>query len=62
MAQIVNNVSGRRLIKLSVDDILMVVSLYQEKCNCKNFTPDEVRRSLSGQDFYLPEEITSFSF
>jgi len=62
MAQIINNVSGRRLIKLSVDDILMIVSLYQEKCSCKNYTQEEIRRSLSGQDFYLPEEISSFSF
>ena len=56
MAQIIDNSTGRRMIKLSTDDILMIVSLYQQKCNCKNFTYDEVRKALSNGQFYLPED------
>lgn len=57
MATIIDNPNGRRMIKLSIDDILMVVSIYQQKCNCKNFTYDEVRLALQSGQFYLPEEI-----
>lgn len=57
MAQIIDNPNGRKMIKLSTDDILMIVSLYQQKCNCKDYTYDEVRKSLSGGRFYLPEDM-----
>ena len=57
MANILDNPTGRRMIKLSVDDVLMVVSMYQQKCNCRNFTYDEVRKALSSGQFYLPEDI-----
>ena len=57
MARIIDNTQGRRMIKLSTDDILMIVSLYQQKCNCKNYTYDEVRNALSAGQFYLPEDI-----
>jgi hypothetical protein len=56
MAQIIDNSTGRRMIKLSTDDILMIVSLYQQKCNCRNFTYDEVRKALNTGQFYLPED------
>ena len=57
MARIIDNTQGRRMIKLSTDDILMIVSLYHQKCNCKNYTYDEVRNALSAGQFYLPEDI-----
>jgi hypothetical protein len=57
MAQIIDNPNGRRMIKLTIDDILMIVSMYQQKCNCKNYTYDEVRMALSSGRFYLPEDI-----
>ena len=57
MARIIDNPSGRRMIRLSIDDILMIASVYQQKCNCKNYTYDEVRQALSSGQFYLPEDI-----
>ncbi len=57
MARIIDNPSGRRMIRLSIDDILMIVSVYQQKCNCKNYTYDEVRQALSAGQFYLPEDV-----
>lgn len=57
MALIIDNANGRRMVKLSVDDILTVVSMYQQKCNCKNFTYEEVRQVLKNNNFYLPEDF-----
>lgn len=56
MALIIDNPNGRRMIKLSIDDILMIVSMYQQKCNCKNFTHDEVRLALESNNFFIPED------
>lgn len=57
MAKIVDNPNGRRMIRLSVDDILMIVSMYQQKCNTKGFDYNEVRSTLKSNDIYLPEEV-----
>ncbi|GEM_PF-924339 len=57
MALIVDNPHGRRMVRLSIDDILMVVSMYQQKCNCKNYTHEEVRQALKNNSFYLPEDF-----
>ena len=57
MALIIDNSSGRRMIKLSVDDVLMVVSMYQQKCNCKSYSYEEVRLILKENNFYLPEDF-----
>lgn len=57
MALVIDNPAGRRIIKLSIDDILAVVSAYQQKCNCKNFSYEEIRESLKESDFYLPEDL-----
>jgi len=57
MALIIDNTAGRRMIKLSVDDILMVISMYQQKCNCKDYTYEEVRLALKNNNFYLPEDF-----
>lgn len=57
MARIIDNPTGRRMVKLTIDDILMIVSMYQQKCNCKNFTYTEVRQALSSGEFYLPEDL-----
>jgi len=57
MALIIDNDNGRRMIKLSVDDVLMVISMYQQKCNCKDYTYDEVRLALKANNFYLPEDF-----
>ncbi len=57
MAIVIDNPLGRRMIKLSTDDILAVVSMYQQKCNCKDFTYDEIRSVLKNSDVYLPEDF-----
>jgi hypothetical protein len=56
MAKIIENPRGRRMIRLSTDDILSIISIYQEKCNCKEYTHDEVRKIIDTNMFYLPEE------
>lgn len=57
MAQIIDNLHGRKMIKLSADDVLMIVSLYQQRCNCKDYSYDEVRKALGNGRFYLPEDV-----
>jgi hypothetical protein len=57
MAKIIDNPLGRRMIRLSTDDILMIISLYQEKCNCRDYTHDEVRNVIDTNNFYLPEDF-----
>lgn len=56
MARIVENPLGRRMIKLSTDDVLMIVSIYQQQCNCRDYTHDEVRKVIDINRFYLPED------
>lgn len=57
MARIIENLDGkRRMIKMSVDDILSVVREYQTKIprfssNC------EVRDCLSDMVIYIPEDV-----
>lgn len=57
MAQIIDNPVGRRMIRLSIDDIITIVTMYMQRCNCKNFTYDEIRNALSLGQFYLPEDV-----
>lgn len=56
MAKIIDVNSKRRMVKMSVDDVLCVVSQYQtlvsSKCNY-----DEIRTLLSQNTFYLPEDL-----
>lgn len=56
MAKIIDNPLGRRMIKLSTDDVLMIVSIYQQQCNCRDYTYDEVRAVINENRFYLPED------
>ena len=56
MAKIIDNPLGRRMIKLSTDDILTIVSIYQQQCNCRDYTHDEVRQVIDANRFYLPED------
>lgn len=58
MAKIIENPSGRRMVRLNVDDIFSVVAIFQQRCNAKTFTYDEARVALQESDnIYLPEEI-----
>lgn len=56
MARIIENEVGRRLIKMSVDDIICVVREYQRIVNNPD-SYEEIRALLSHECMYLPEEI-----
>ena len=56
MAKIIENGTKRRLIKLSVDDVLNIISQYQTFVkNNRNY--DLVRKILSENNFYIPEDL-----
>ena len=56
MAKIIDTNSKRRMIKMSTDDILCVISQYQTLTNgIKNY--DSVRNILNQNNFYLPEDV-----
>ena len=57
MAKIVENHQGRRMIRLSTDDVLTVVSLYQQQLydlQARDF--NATKSKLDTFQFYLPEE------
>ncbi len=56
MAKIIENRQGRRMVKMSVDDIISVVREYQRVIkNPKTY--EGIRMILSQASIYLPEEI-----
>ena len=67
MARIFENQnSGRRMIRLSPDDVLMVVSQYQQQLydlrrivedGEQSQNPDHVYDKLKECEFYLPEDM-----
>lgn len=54
MARIIEG--KRRLIKMSVDDVLNIVREYQ-RITYKSCCYEHTRELLSGRDFYIPEEV-----
>lgn len=56
MARIIENKKGRRLVKMSVDDILSVVREYQRVVKSPK-TNEGIRLILSQSCMYLPEDI-----
>lgn len=57
MAKIIENVSGRRMIKLSPDDVFMIIGQYQQQCSSRGLTHEEARNLINSESFYLPEDI-----
>lgn len=58
MARIVENHNGRRMIRLTPDDVLTVVSLYQQQMYAVQSRDYEgVREKLQHADVYLPEDV-----
>lgn len=56
MARIIENEKGRRMVKMSVDDIISVVREYQRVVkNPKTY--EGIRMILSQASMYIPEEI-----
>jgi len=56
MAKIIENETGRRIVKMSVDDIICVVREYQRVIkNPKTY--EGIRMILAQACMYLPEDI-----
>lgn len=56
MAKIIENISKRRTIKLSADDIINIIQQYQTITRGYK-DASIVRDILKNSNFYLPEEI-----
>lgn len=57
MAKIIENFNGRRTIRLSVDDVFMVIGQYQQISASKILEASDARELLSKNFVYLPEEV-----
>jgi len=57
MAKILENEKGRRMIRLSVDDIIMIIAQYQTLCKHRILKEEKARELLKKNFFYLPEEV-----
>lgn len=58
MAQIIENHEGRRMIRLTPDDILTVVSLYQQQIyDLQHRNYEGIRNRLQEGQIYLPEDL-----
>lgn len=56
MAKIIENKKGRRLIRLSTDDVISVVREYQNTV-VKADSYSEIRQKLDSAELYLPEDV-----
>ena len=56
MATIVENMHGRRLIRMSTDDIISIVKEYQTAA-CSSESYKETRERLDKAEIYLPEDL-----
>ena len=57
MAKIIENFNGRRTIRLSVDDVFMVIGQYQQLAASKILEAPDARELLSKNFVYLPEDV-----
>lgn len=57
MAKIIENHFGRRMIRLSSDDVLMIVQQYQQICHNKALDFMKAKNILEDNLLYLPEEV-----
>ena len=56
MVRIIENETGRRMVKMSVDDIISVVREYQRIVQSPK-TYEGIRMILSQANMYLPEDM-----
>lgn len=57
MAKIMENThGGRRMIRLSSEDVMMIVSMVQQEFRQGPATYDDLETLLTSRPFYLPEE------
>ncbi len=56
MAEIIENYSGRRNIRLNTNDIISIVREYQNiTADCYNY--NDIRNRLNKVELYLPEDL-----
>ncbi len=56
MAKIIENLKGRRNIRLNTDDIINIVREYQNICTgCYEY--EKIRTKLNNVDFFIPEDL-----
>lgn len=56
MAQIIENLHGRRSIRVSTDDIISLVREYQSvACSAKNY--EDLRTKLDKKELFIPEDV-----
>lgn len=55
MAKIIENMHGRRTIRLSTDDIITIVKEYQSIA-CRSLNYENIRKVLNNKDLYIPED------
>ncbi len=56
MATIIENMHGRRLIRMSTDDIISIVKEYQYYASLAD-SYKETRKFLDKAEIYLPEDL-----
>lgn len=56
MATIIENIHGRRLIRVSTDDVISIVKEYQQK-TCDSPSYEITRQRLDCSEIYLPEDL-----
>ncbi len=56
MAKIIENLKGRRNIRLNENDIIDIVREYQ-KTTVGSYTYQEIRDKLKNIELYIPEDI-----
>lgn len=56
MATIVENLHGRRIIRISTDDVISIVKEYQI-ASCSSDSYREIREKLDKAEIYIPEDL-----
>lgn len=56
MAAIIENMHGRRLIRISTDDVISIVKEYQNYA-CTSNSYQETREKLDKAEIYIPEDL-----
>lgn len=56
MAEIIENMHGRRLIRVSTDDVISLVKAYQT-LSCEASSYEEIRQKLNKTELYIPEDF-----
>ena len=56
MAEIIENVHGRRLIRVTTNDVISLVKTYQTIA-CESESYSQIREKLDKADLYIPEDV-----